>query len=106
MAGQGWLTIRWYCKRGHNNIISKHSSMNKEIDIVNTILKTVDLCYRNGVTNVYVSGITCREEYQEKIDKINELLKNGTRGMNYTFIDNGNINAGMKFILIIMDSKY
>ena len=79
---------------GSNNIISKHLSVNKEIDIVNTILKTVDLCYRNGVNNVYVSGITCREEYQEKIDKINELLKNGTRGMNYTFIDNGNINVG------------
>ena len=64
-----------------------------ELDIANRILKTVDLCYKNGVKNVYVSGITPCMEYQEKIDKTNELLKNGTRGMPYIFIDNSNIDG-------------
>ena len=76
-----------------SNVSSKHSSVTNEIDIANTILKTVDLCNKNGVNNVYVSGITPHLEFQEKFDKINELLKNGTRGMGYTFIDNTNIDA-------------
>ena len=43
---------------GSNNVSSKHTLVTAEIDIVNKILKTVDLCYRNGVNNVFVSGIT------------------------------------------------
>ena len=57
------------------------------------ILKTVAVCHRNGVNEVFVSGITCRRGNQEKIDKINGFLRNGTRGMNYIFIDNVNIKA-------------
>ena len=72
---------------GSNNVSSKHTLVTPEIDIVNKILKTVDLCYRDGANNVFVSGITCCPEFQEKVDKINEYLKNGTRGMRYTFID-------------------
>lgn len=78
---------------GSNNVQSKHTSINTEIDIVNTILKTVAVCHRNGVNEVFVSGITCRRGNQEKIDKINGYLRNGTRGMNYIFIDNANIKA-------------
>ena len=78
---------------GSNNVSSKHTLVTAEIGIVNKILKTVDLCYRNGVNNVFVLGITCCPEFQEKIDKINEYLKNGTGGMRYTFIDNSNIIA-------------
>ena len=33
------------------------------------------------MNNVYISGITCRPEFQGKIDKVNEYLMNGTRGM-------------------------
>ena len=78
---------------GSNNVHSKHLSINTEIEIVNTILKTVAVCHRNGVNDVYVSGITSRRDHQEKIDKINGYLRNGTKGMSYIFIDNGNIKS-------------
>lgn len=78
---------------GSNNISCQHAKIKSEIEVANTILKTVDLCHRNGVNNVYVSGITCRPEFQERIDKVNEYLKNGTKGMSYTFIDNNNIKS-------------
>ena len=78
---------------GSNNVHSKHTSINTEIEIVNTILKTVAVCHRNGVNDVYVSGITCRRDHQEKIDKINGHLRSGTKGMSYIFIDNENIKS-------------
>ena len=59
---------------GSNNISCKHTLVQTEIEIVNNILKTVDLCHRNGVNNVYVSGITCRPEFQDKIGKVNEYF--------------------------------
>ena len=55
--------------------------------------KNIDPQVTLGSYNVYVSGITCRPEFQDKIVKVNEYLKNGTRGMSFTFIDNGNIKA-------------
>ena len=56
---------------GSNNVSSKHTLVTAEIVIVDKILKTVNLCYRNGVNNVFVSGITCCPEFQEKTKSTN-----------------------------------
>ena len=48
---------------------------------------------RNNVEKVFVSSIMCRPDYQEKVDKINELLRYYTGIYNYTFIDNTNIRS-------------
>ena len=81
------------CHLSSNNIASRHAVKSTETGIVITILSTVDTCKRNGVDDVYVSGITCRKEHQVEINKINEYLRTGTWGMDYTFVDNGNIKV-------------
>ena len=73
---------------GTNNLSKKRQT---EEDTVQEIIGIVKKCHAYGVNNVYVSGITCRPEYQWKVDKINKLLRDYAGFYNYKFIDNTNI---------------
>ena len=46
----------------------------KAIDIVHEILQIDQKCRNKGVSNVSVSGLICRPQYQSMINEINELL--------------------------------
>ena len=76
---------------GTNNLTSRKAKARSEIDITNAILKAVVLCKKNEVKNVYVSSITERPGYTQRINTINTYLKNATRGIDFCFIDNSNI---------------
>ena len=62
-------------------------------EITSDILNTVDICKSYGVNDVYVSGITYRENFQEKVSETNSLLHAKQTRYGFTFIDNENINA-------------
>ena len=101
--------IEWYMRKvlmekdvdsviihmGTNNLSDRGTNIKSEMDIVNWILKAVNLCEKHEVNNIYVSGITCRPGFQRQIDTINQYLKSATKGMNFTFIDNGNISSDL-----------
>ena len=76
---------------GSNNVHNRYASQTTDFDITNTIIKTVELCHRSGVNEVYVAGITCRPGYIQKVNNINDLLKRNATGMGYVFINNDNI---------------
>ena len=73
---------------GTNNLTKKRQS---EQEIANEIFQVVEKCHDHGINEIFVSGITCRPRYQNKIDNINKLLKDNTREYNYSFIDNSDI---------------
>ena len=74
---------------GTNNLTKTNQSVE---EITEEILDIVDICRKHGVKNILVSSITCRPEFQWKIDDINNLLQDNSVRYNYVFIDNGNIN--------------
>ena len=76
---------------GSNNIINNYSTVKSDVDITSNIMRIVDMCYEAGVSDVFVSGITCLPINQTKVDNINELLKINAKQFGYVFIDNGNI---------------
>ena len=63
---------------GTSNFTKKR---NQTIDIVQT-------CHKGGVKQVFVSSITCRRYFHEKVNKLNELLQHYAGTYNYEFIDN------------------
>ena len=74
---------------GTNNFSKKKKQTPKET--CTEILEIVETCRRGGVLKIFVSSITCRPIYQEKIDEVNELLKYYAGIYNYEFIDNSGI---------------
>ena len=73
---------------GTNNLTkSNQSDTDTLIEIVNIVKK----CHQFGVKQVFVSGITCRPEYQVAIDSINHLIEINAGNYNYTYINNNNI---------------
>ena len=73
---------------GTNNLTKSNQSDN---DTLNEIVDIVKKCHQYGVNQVYVSGITCRPEYQVNIDAINHLIEMNAVNFNYTYINNSNI---------------
>ena len=78
---------------GINNIVSKHSELTSDSDIVTKMLNIIATCRAAGITDVFISGITCVPTNQNKVDDINELLKSNAERHAYKFIDKGNILA-------------
>ena len=74
---------------GTNNLTKKR--LQREEEICADILKIVEKCQEYGVNEIYVSGLTCRPKFQEKIEKINGILRVNANTHDYTFIDNSNI---------------
>ena len=55
------------------------------------IFKLIELCKSYRVDQVYVSGITHREQYVKKITEINNYLRGRQYANDYSFIENDNI---------------
>ena len=73
-----------------NNITKKNQT---EVEMFNEIMEVVKTCKNSGVNAIYISSLTRRPRYQEKLHSINRLLsQNADRLENY-FIDNRNIKA-------------
>ena len=60
-------------------------------EIINNIMNIVELCGNHGAKNVYVSAITFREQFDEKVSSINNFLQHKQTLHNFTFIENNNI---------------
>ena len=74
---------------GTNNFTKKrHQSIE---ETVAEIMEIVNTCKRGGVKRVFVSSITCRPQFQSKIDAVNKLLEYNAGIYNYVFISNANI---------------
>ena len=54
-------------------------------------MKIVEKCHHYGVNEIFVSGLTIRPYYQDKIKELNNLLKANEQEFNYKFIDNSDI---------------
>ena len=74
---------------GTNNFSKKKNQTAEETCA--EILKIVESCRNGGVLKIFVSSITCRPLYQEKIDSVNKLLKYYAGIYRYEFIDNSGI---------------
>ena len=73
---------------GTNNLTKKRQS---DLEIAKEIIDVVNSCYNSGVNDVFVSGITIRPGYDERICQINRILERNANIHNYEFIDNSNI---------------
>ena len=73
---------------GGTNNLTKTNQTPREIAWEMEMVKT---CKQNKVKNIYVSSLTCRPLYQQKINQINELLQQYSAMYGYQFIDNSNI---------------
>ena len=62
-------------------------------EIVNDILNIVEICRSYGVNDIYVSGITYRENFQELVSETNNLLRKKQLLNHFSFIENDNISA-------------
>ena len=74
---------------GGTNNFTKTSLSDEEI--VYEICEIVDICRQYGVNSILVSSITCRPEFQRRVDAINILLKEKAIKYDYEFIDNARI---------------
>ena len=74
---------------GGTNNFTKTSLSDEEI--VDEICEIVDICRQYGVKSILVSSITCRPEFQRRVDAINILLKEKAIKYDYEFIDNARI---------------
>ena len=54
-------------------------------------MEVVTECQLAGVSELYVSSITCRPSHKGKIDAINNLLLQNAYVYDYKFIDNSNV---------------
>ena len=73
---------------GTNNLSKKRQTAE---ETAMEIIEIVEKCHDHGINEIFVSGITCRPQYQEQILKINKILKDNAGGYYYTFIDNSDI---------------
>ena len=61
------------------------------MEIAGEIIDVVQKCRKLGVNEVYVLGLTCRPQYQARIEKINNLLEINASVHHYVYINNTNI---------------
>ena len=78
---------------GTNNLTKKRKQTEEEI--CNDIYKLVDQCRSYGVNDIYISGLTCRPNFQNKINTINSILQRNANNHGFSFIDNTNITRNM-----------
>ena len=50
-------------------------------------MKIADICKNNGINEVYVSGLLCRQSYQQKVNEINNLLCENKLVNDYLYIN-------------------
>ena len=74
---------------GTNNFTKKRNQ--SEEDIANEIVNMVEECRIMGVNDIFVSGLTIRKGFYEKVCMVNNILMQKARIHNFTFIDNSNI---------------
>ena len=55
-------------------------------------MSIIETCRNGGVEKVFVSSITCRPPFHEKVKELNELLQYNAGIYNYEFIDNTRID--------------
>lgn len=70
---------------GTNNLTKKDQT---PLQIAEEIIEVAQTCREGGVNEIYVSGITCRPQFQAKINEINKLLEYYAGYKNYVYIDN------------------
>ena len=80
--------VRAIISVGTNNLTKKDQT---PLQIAEEIIDVVQTCCQGGVNKIYVSSITCRPQFQEKINEINKLLEYYAGIHNYDYIDNRNI---------------
>ena len=78
---------------GTNNLTKKRNQT--EEDICNDIYKLVDQCKSHGVNEVYISGLTCRPNFQTKVNTINSILQRNADYHGFIYIDNNNIKRNL-----------
>ena len=76
---------------GSNNLTKKRNQTTEET--ANEIMEIVKTCQKGGVSRIFVSSITYRPLHQDKINKINDLLKHYAGIYNFEFIDNNSIRS-------------
>ena len=62
-------------------------------EITCDILNTVEICKSHGVNDILVSGIPYKVIFKDKVSEINSLLWEKQLMYDFTFIENGNIDA-------------
>ena len=67
---------------GTNNITKKNQT---EVEIFNEIMEVAKTCKNGGVNDIYISSLTCRPRYQEKLNSINRLLSQNADRFDYYF---------------------
>lgn len=79
---------------GANNITSSNQEQTT-YEIAHEIMQLGDLCKRNGVNKVLISGITTRRSIslRRRAVEVNSILKESCEERGFTFIDNGNISS-------------
>ena len=71
---------------GTNNFTKKRHQTVTETAF--EVMNLVETCRNKGVERIFVSSITCRPSFQEKVKELNELLQYNAGIYNYEFIDN------------------
>ena len=73
---------------GTNNIPDSKQTPH---EIAQEIINTAYACREHGVNDVLISLLTARRGYEEKVKKVNILLKYCCRAAHFYFIEHGNI---------------
>ena len=69
-----------------------NSLPNKEVGaIADDIFEIVNLCHEHGVNDIFVSGITHRYFYANKVRELNEYLNQHSAAFEFNFINNDDI---------------
>ena len=80
---------------GSNNIsrMNRNSTTQRNIDIVKEIIETGLTCRETGVKEVFISSLLCRSGNEEmnKVNEINNILKQRCLSENFIFISNEDI---------------
>jgi hypothetical protein len=79
---------------GANNITTSTQEQTT-YEIAHEIMQLGDLCKRNGVNNVLISGITTRRSIslRRRAVEVNKILKESCENRGFSFIDNKNISS-------------
>ena len=69
----------------------KYRPQQTEDEIFSMIIEMVNLCEDNGVSEIYISGLTYKKGYGKEISVINELIIANANLAGYTYFDNTNL---------------
>ena len=78
---------------GINDILSTRENKTPDNEIAQEILKMGIDCMKHGTEKVFISSITfCKRVDPDRINRVNEMLRNECSKNGFTFIDNNDIN--------------